>query len=121
MNISARKGYQGERAVELLLRSEGFDVHRPRAGRPDDVGDLVGDFRCVVSVKNQVQLALAGWVDEMTAMVARTPHSTGVVIHKRRGKGKAVDWYATTSVGLWLPQLKAMRDTGPFDDHSEEY
>jgi hypothetical protein len=109
MNVSARKGYQGERAVELLLRDQGFDVHRPRAGRPDDVGDLVGNLPCVVSIKNQVKLELGPWVSEMTAMVARTPHSTGVVIHKRRGKGQAIDWYVTTTVGLWLPQLHAMR------------
>ena len=110
MTTAHRKGYAGERAVELLLRSEGLDVHRPRAGRPGDIGDLVGrDLPTVVSVKNHARLDLAGWVDEMSAMVGRTPFDTGVVIHKRRGKGQATDWYATTSVGLWLPLLYALR------------
>ena len=107
MSHETRKGYVAEAAVVAALAELG-NVYRPRttSHQATDTGDVAG-LPMVFSVKNHLRMDLAAWVDEMIAMVGRSPHATGVVVHKRRGKGKAGDWYVTTSLDLLLPLLRA--------------
>lgn len=103
---SSRKGYDGERPVELLLQQIVPNVYRPRAGRHDDVGDIAG-LPIVVSVKNHVTLKLAAWVDELGLMLSAADKATGVVWHKRVRKGSPLDWYVTMSGLQFMPFLNA--------------
>jgi hypothetical protein len=104
MSYSHDKGYRGERPIELLLQDRYGSGHRPRAGSHNDVGDI-GGLPIVISVKNHETMVLSTWVDQLGKMVARSQVSTGVVWHKRRGKGDPSGWYVTTTGGLFLPLL----------------
>lgn len=114
MSVQSRKCQESEYAVCAALMPYGTAVFRPRTtsitGR--DIGDIHG-LPLVVSVKNQKTMALAGWVDEMAAMVRRSPWDTGVVIHKRVRKAGVLQWYATTNVELLLPMLSAYAEAAP--------
>lgn len=107
MSYESRKGYRAEHAIEEYLADYGHHVERPRAGTPLDRGDLTG-LPLVVSIKDHARLDLAGWVDDMTGMVNRSSFPTGVVWHKRRGKGYPAQWYVTTTGDLFLPMLRAL-------------
>lgn len=107
MSYASAKGYMAEHAtVQFLSTMLHADVRRPRTTSITavDTGDVVG-VPLVVSVKNHAAMGLSKWVDEVEAMVARSPWETGVVVHKRRGKGHPRDWYATTSFGLLIPMI----------------
>lgn len=108
MSLQSRKCQDSEHAVCMALEPYGTNVFRPRTTsiRDRDTGDIHG-LPLVVSVKNQKEMALAGWVDEMARMVRRSPWDTGVVIHKRARKSGVLDWYVSTSVELFLPLLSA--------------
>lgn len=107
MSTASRKGYAGEKpVVDLLVALQLAGVYRPRAGAQRDVGDL-GGIPIVISCKNHRELRLASWVDDLEAMVSYTPFGTGVVWHKRAGRGDPRRWYVTTSGGLFLPLLGA--------------
>jgi hypothetical protein len=106
MSYSHDKGYRAEAAVESLMRTLAPDCYRPRAGRRDDVGDIVG-LPLVVSVKDHARLALAAWCDDLGRMVAASRHCTGVVWHKRAGRADPANWYVTTTGRLWLPMYEA--------------
>lgn len=116
MSTSSRKGYVAEHLSELWLESHlGVDLERPRAGAPADRGDLIG-IPLTLSVKNRRADQLGTWVDEMTAMTARNGHQSGVVIHKRVGRGKPSDWFFTTTGDLWIPMARAFLDQAPCSD-----
>ena len=108
MSYQSAKGYRGEHDLELYLCSQGLVCWRPRTTsyRATDIGDLKGQ-PLVLSVKNHNRLALASAVDEMAAMVERSPWDTGLLLHKRVRKGSPGQWYATTTVDLALPLLDA--------------
>ena len=108
MSYATAKGYRAEAMIVDLLTPFGTDVRRPRttSRRETDTGDVHG-LPLVVSVKNHAALALALWVDEVAGMVKRSPYETGVVFHKRRGRGSGADFYVTTSARLFLPLLRA--------------
>lgn len=105
MSTSSRKGYAGERPIEELLLAEGYNgVYRPRAGRARDCGDL-GGLPVVISAKNHGRLALAEWVTDLESQVVHAGLRSGVVWHKKRGRGDPRDWYVTTTGRLFLPLL----------------
>ncbi len=107
MSTASRKGYHGEHLTELWLEAHlGRELERPRAGAPNDRGDLIG-LPLTISIKNRRTLELSAWVDEMTAMADRNGHQAGVVVHKRTGRGSPAQWYVTTSGELWLPMVRA--------------
>jgi hypothetical protein len=107
MSYESKKGYSAEHAVVRELQPIGNRIYRPRTTSylAVDTGDVHG-LPLVISVKNQARLELSTWVDELSAMVDRSIFDTGIVVHKRRGKGRAADWYVTTSLGLYLPVLR---------------
>lgn len=102
MSAASRKGYAGERPIEVLMLEKGHHVRRPRAGQPNDVGDLEG-LPYVLSIKNQAELRLSSWVNDLEHMVVNAGTNGGVVWHKKKGKASPLDWYVTTSGRLWLP------------------
>jgi hypothetical protein len=102
---NSKLGYAGERPIEVLLQERGvLAAARPRAGRQRDCGDISG-APLVLSVKNVKHQELAKHVTELESMVLNAGVSTGVLWHKRRGKGSPLDWYVTTSGRLFLPLL----------------
>lgn len=102
MSQNSRKGYDGERPIELLMQGQGLNVHRPRAGQPHDVGDLAG-LPYVISAKNQKTLRLAAWVSDAEAMAVNAGLHSAVVWHKKPGKSSPLDWYVTMSGRLFMP------------------
>lgn len=108
---SARLGYDGEHAVELYLHTHGFPVYRPRAGSPQDRGDLIGQ-PLVISVKNYANPRLAEWVDALPRMRTAAEQPVGVVWHKRRGRGSPADWYVTMTGTDFLVFLAAYKEAG---------
>lgn len=102
---SHEKGYEGERPIELLLAYEGYEVYRPRAGRPRDRGDIVGVDGVVISVKNHETSRLAGWLDAVQLMKANADKALGVVWHKRRRHAQPTSWYVTMTGSDFLTFL----------------
>lgn len=108
MSANSRKGYRAEHDIEVLLERT-FPRHviaRPRAGAVADKGDISG-LPAVISIKDHARLELSGWVNDLPAMCRAAKTDTGVVWHKRRGKGDPLDWYVTTTGRLLLPMLTA--------------
>lgn len=98
MSAPKAKGSAAERAVVAYLRDQGFPhAERRLAGAAHDRGDIAGVPGVVLEVKAAARTELAAWVDE--ALVERDNDGAdyGIVVHKRRGKGGAADWYATCS------------------------
>lgn len=87
-----RKGADAERDVVRFLRRWFPGADRAYgAGRPDDVGDIIGVPRTCVQVKNTCHPdRLGSWLDE-TARQARG--RTPVLVIKRRGHTDPADWY----------------------------
>jgi len=111
MSYASRKGYMAEATVKEYLSDRlGERLTRPRttSRRGVDTGDLEG-LPMVVSCKNHERMRLAEWVDELEAMVGRSPWETGVVVHKRPGRASGAHYYATTSLGLLVPLVAAYR------------
>lgn len=105
---SKRKGSEAERDVVKYLRRKGWTSAERAygAGRPDDVGDISGLENVCIEVKNHKQLDLAGWLNELAVEVKNARATTGVVIHKKRGKADVAEWYATMPVAWWVDLLR---------------
>lgn len=99
MSASKAKGSAAERSVVTFLRDNGFPyAERRLAGAAEDRGDIAGIPGVVVEVKNHARTELGAWVDEAIVEQANDGADYGVVVHKRRGKGDAAEWYATLTV-----------------------
>ena len=61
-----------------------------------------------IEVKNHARMALSEWVDQLLEEMKNfsVPAWSGVVIHKRKGKTDVGEWYATTTVDVWLDLVK---------------
>ena len=83
-----RRGSQFERDVVHYLQEHGFaDAERAYgAGRPEDIGDVVGIPGVTIECKAARSIDLAGFADEAERerLNARQPY--GVAIVKRRNK-----------------------------------
>ena len=106
-NPAKRKGSQAERDVVAYLKANGY-VYADRrvAGATLDKGDISGVLGVTIEIKNHAKLDLAGWVGELEVEMENDKAWTGVVIHKRKGKGDVGEWYATLPVKVWLALLK---------------
>jgi hypothetical protein len=111
MSYASRKGYMGEAVPRDYLSDRlGVQLRRPRttSRTATDTGDLDG-LPMVLSCKAHERMRLAEWVDELEAMVGRSPWETGVVVHKRPGRATGAGYYVTTSLGLLVPLVAAYR------------
>jgi len=81
----------GDDRIERRARSGGKD-----RGDLTGIRTLLGD-RVVVEVKNVARLDLAGWITEAAVEAGNDDAAVGVVVHKRRSKGRAQmgDQYVT--------------------------
>ncbi len=83
------KGSAFEREVVRVLREHGQpDAARAYgAGRPDDVGDIVGVHGYAIECKAHKALTLAAWIDEAVREATHVGAGTiPVVIAKRRNR-----------------------------------
>lgn len=102
---SKRKGSAFERTIVGAFREAGWTrATRALAGAAEDRGDVEG-LPFVVEVKNRREMALAGWVDEANAEAANAGVDAGIVVHKRRGRGDALDSYVTMDLRTFLGLL----------------
>jgi hypothetical protein len=107
VSYASRKGYRAEAdGLTWLQQNLPVRLERPRAGAAADRGDYTG-APLVISVKDWDTPSLGSWVDALPRMIAAAGLETGVVLHKRRGKGSPDDWFVTTSGRLWLPLAAA--------------
>jgi hypothetical protein len=58
-----------------------------------------------IEIKNHAKLDLAGWTAELEVEMKNDKAWTGVVIHKRKGKGDVGEWYATMPASVWIALL----------------
>ena len=102
--MSRRKGAQAERDVVLWLRLNGFSGAE-RRGVGFESSDIIGVDGVSFEVKNQAQMQLASWVDQMVEQMERESAPVGVVIHKRKGVVDVGGWYATLPVSVFARLL----------------
>ena len=103
-STSRRKGSRAEVAVVHALRRAGWDADTSRnvleGRRTGD--DVVWDGPCSIEVKDVARMDLSGWLIQAEANAGeRVP----IVVHKKRGKAKAEDWYCTLTFGDLLRLL----------------
>ena len=109
-NASKAKGAQAERDVVAWLKQWYPYVDRRLAGATLDKGDISGIPGVTIEIKNHAGMDLAGWVEEWKVEMANDNAWTGVVLHKRKGKGDPADWYATMPASVWIELLKRVTD-----------
>ena len=106
-SAAKRKGSQAERDVVAYLKANGYPyADRRVAGATLDKGDISGVLGVTIEIKNHARLDLAGWLAELEVEMKNDNAWTGVVIHKRKGKGDVGEWYATLPVKVWLALLR---------------
>ena len=109
-NPQKAKGSGAERAVVAWLKQWFPYVDRRLAGATLDKGDVSGIPGVTIEIKNHAKMDLAGWVEELKVEMANDNAWTGVVLHKRKGKGDPADWYATMPASVWIELLKRVTD-----------
>lgn len=99
-NANKAKGSQAERQVRDYLQQQGVDCDRIPAGATNDVGDIFTYDKSwpAIQVKNHKTLQLGVWVTEAQQQAANANRATSIVVHKRKGKGDAGQWYVTTTL-----------------------
>lgn len=100
------KGAGAERDVVAYLKEWFPYVDRRLAGATLDKGDISGIPGCTIEIKNHATMKLAEWTEELLVEMANDKAWTGVVVHKRKGRGNPADWYATMPVHVWVELLR---------------
>ena len=107
MSKSKQKGTAAESAVVKYLRENGFtQVERRALQGSQDKGDISGIIGLVIEVKDHKTMTLGQWMEELKVEIKNDNAKSGVVIHKRRGKGDVGEWYASMPVHIYLQLLK---------------
>lgn len=102
-NPNGAKGSSFERLIADCLAEHVDDRidRRVKTGTKDrgDIGGLrhMGG-KVVVECKNVAKMNLAGWIGEAEVERGNDDALVGLVVHKRRGKGQALDQYVTLTV-----------------------
>lgn len=103
MSRSKAKGTAFERLIADHLAAVLDDrIDRQVLRGKTDLGDISGvrsPFgKVVLECKNHKSMTLGSWVEEAETERGNADALVGVVIHKRRGKGRAGDQYVTLTV-----------------------
>ena len=107
MSKSKQKGTAAETAVVKYLKTNGFNgVERRALTGAYDKGDISGIEGLVIEVKDHRTMTLGQWMEELKVEIDNANAETGVVIHKRRGKGDVGEWYASMPVYIYLDLLR---------------
>jgi hypothetical protein len=109
-NPPKAKGSGAERDVVKYLTQWFPYVDSRLAGATLDKGDISGIPGVTIEIKNHATMKLGGWIEELLVEMANDNAWTGVVVHKRKGKGNPSDWYATMPVQVWVELLKKALD-----------
>lgn len=102
-NPNGAKGSSFERLIAdcLALHVDDRIDRRVKTGQKDrgDIGGLrhMGG-KVVVEAKNVARMNLAGWLAEAEVERGNDDALVGLVVFKRRGKGKALDQYVAMSL-----------------------
>ena len=113
---TARKaGTSFERLVADYLRDVVDDRidRRAKTGSKDrgDIGGVrIWTQRVVLECKSVSKIALSQWADEAEVERGNDDALAGVVVHKRRGKGRAADQWVTMTLGDFAALLNGNRD-----------
>lgn len=113
-NPNGRKGSAFERLIADCLATHVDDRidRRVKTGSKDrgDVGGVrhMGQ-RVVIECKSVARLDLAGWVNEAEIERGNDDAMAGVVAHKRRGYGRALDQYVTMTLRDFVALLTGVR------------
>ena len=113
---TARKaGSSFERLVADYLRDVVDDRidRRAKTGAKDrgDIGGVrIWTQRVVLECKDVSKIALSQWATEAEVERGNDDALAGVVVHKRRGKGRAEDQWVTMTLGDFAAILKGDRD-----------
>jgi hypothetical protein len=107
-NKNKAKGSAAERAVADYLNVRQIEAERVPAGATLDRGDIwVPDKNWpAIQVKNHARLDLAGWVDDVEDQAVNAGRETGIVVHKRRGKGHPGSWYVTCTLDTLITLIE---------------
>ena len=107
-SASRRKGNRAEVEVVRVLREAGFEAETSRNARNGTQRgeDIVTDFPMSIEVKNHTRMDLAGWWQQATEQAGGAP---AVVVHKRVGKAKAEEWWATMDLQTLVRLINATR------------
>ena len=115
-NPNGRKGSSFERQTADYWRdnySEFID-RRVKTGAKDK-GDLanvrLGPHRIVVECKNTTRANLSGWIKEAQEEAENDSALMGLVVAKRKGKGRPEDQWVLMTQGDLLKLLLAARNT----------
>lgn len=105
MNRNKQKGTAFETLITQALQHafpEDDRIDRAPLRGAKDEGDIRGVCspfgRVVIECKNHNRLELAQWVDEAEVERGNADAIAAVVVHKRKGKGKAGDQYVTLTL-----------------------
>lgn len=93
---SRRKGNVAEQAVCAALERLGVAAltsRNARGGRQSGADIIAPDLPVSVEVKNGSRDELPSWLDQ--AIEQGDESAPGAVVHKRRGKPEAEDWFLT--------------------------
>lgn len=73
---------------------------------------MPGNGLYIVEAKNRKTLALPQWWQETETEAANAGVPFGVIVHKRVGKTKPEDQWATMTLGQWLRLMHGERPSG---------
>lgn len=104
MSLNKAKGTAFESLILEPARAYYPDAMRNPLMGIKDVGDLYlpGERRFIVEAKHHARLNLAGWAAEAAVEADNRGVPHWVVVHKRLGKGKGADQWATLPWGDFL-------------------
>ena len=110
-----KAGSSFERLVADYLRGVVDDRidRRAKTGAKDrgDIGGVrIWTQRVVLECKDVSKIALSQWATEAEVERGNDDALAGVVVHKRRGKGRAADQWVTMTLGDFTALLKGNRD-----------
>jgi Holliday junction resolvase len=106
-NAAKAKGSGAERDVVAYLKENGFQyADRRLAGATLDKGDISGIPGVTIEIKNHATMKLSEWTEELIVEMANDKAWTGVVWHKRKGRGSPGDWYCTMPAHVWVDLLR---------------
>lgn len=110
-----KAGTSFERLVADYLRDVVDDRidRRAKTGAKDrgDIGGVrIWTQRVVLECKDVSKIALSQWAIEAEVERCNDDALAGVVVHKRRGKGRAADQWVTMTLGDFAALLKGDRD-----------
>jgi len=109
-NPRKAKGSSAERDVVNWLKKWFPYAERRIAGAHLDKGDIAGVNGVVIEVKNHRRIDLSAWIKELEIEIKNDKAWTGVVLHKRMGKGDVGEWYATMPAKLWIELINKIND-----------